>query len=72
MNADTQSIGEYLLAQCKSYVNFPPNDAFSLGRMSQILELTNMMGYGSSDTFASARKLFSDLAPKINAKGKKK
>ena len=72
MLTDNNSMGQYLLSQCQGYVNTPPNNQFSLGRMSYILELTNMMGYGSSDTFAAAQKVFATIAPKLATKGKRK
>ena len=72
MLTDTLSVGQYLLSQCQGYIKYPPNNPFSLGRMSYILELTNMMGYGSSETFCEAQKVFATLAPKIASKGKKR
>jgi hypothetical protein len=72
MLTDNLSVGHYLLSQCQGYVNFPPNNQFALGRMSYILELTNMMGYGQSETFSNAQKVFAKIAPQLAAKTKKK
>ena len=72
MLTDNLSVGQYLLSQCQGYINYPPNNAFALGRMSYILELTNMMGYGSSDTFNAAQKVFATIAPKLAVKSRKK
>ena len=72
MSIENNSMGQYLLSQCQGYVNTPPNNEFALGRMSYILELTNMMGYGSSETFNAAQKVFATIAPKLAIKGKRK
>lgn len=66
------SMGEYLLSQCRAYTSYPPNNPFALGRMSYILELANMIGYGKAEAFIQAQDVFKDIAPKITAAKRKR
>lgn len=72
MITDNLSMGQYILSQCQSYVNYPPNNNFALGRMSYMLELANMLGYSEAETFREAQKVFAKIAPQLAAKTKRK